>query len=259
MISTIQLINELKKLSNKGVVGVKQSFEDEGVLFDDVVKIKRMCDSSNIFLSIKIGGCEAISDINNCLLLDTDKIVAPMVESEFALQKFVEAVINNIDINTREKMNFYINVESKTAYENLDKILSSPSSKLLSGIVVGRSDLTKSFGYGKQDVVSDEMCKVVTDILTQSKEYGFKTLMGGNIGSSSIDFIKNLHKKKLLNNIETRNVIMDLDKVDINDLDNLIKNALFFESNWLNYKAGYYNKIGNQYIERSKTILDRIS
>ena len=87
MISTIQLINELKKLSNKGVVGVKQSFEDEGVLFDDVVKIKRMCDSSNIFLSIKIGGCEAISDINNCLLLDTDKIVAPMVESEFALQK----------------------------------------------------------------------------------------------------------------------------------------------------------------------------
>ena len=176
MISTIQLTDELKKLSNKGVVGVKQSFEDEGVLFDDVVKMKRMCDSSNIFLSIKIGGCEAISDIKNCLLLQSNKIVAPMIESEFALQKFIEAINNNIDIDKREKMNFYINVESKTAYKNLGKILSSPSSKLLSGIVVGRSDLTKSFGYGKQDVVSSEMCNVVTDILTQSKEYGFKTL-----------------------------------------------------------------------------------
>ncbi len=253
------LIDELKTLKDFGIVGIKQSFEDEGVLFDDVVKMKRICSSLNIFLSVKIGGCEAISDINNSVLLDVDKIVAPMVESEFALQKFVEAVITNVDSDTQEKMDFYINVESKTACENLDKILSSPSSKLLSGIVVGRSDLTKSFGYGKQDVVSPKMCDIVTDILTQSKEYGFKTLMGGNIGSSSIDFIQELHTKKLLNNIETRNVIMDLNKVDIDNLDGLIKNALFFESNWLNYKAEYYNKIGHDYIDRSKTILDRIS
>ena len=255
----IQLINELKDLKNYGVVGIKQSFEDEGVLFDDVVKMKRICDSVGAYISVKIGGCEAISDINNCLLLDVNGIVAPMVESEFALQKFVEAVITNIDIDKRDNINFYINVESKTAYENLDKILSSPSSKLLTGVVVGRSDLTKSFGYGKQDVVSKDMCNIVTDILKQCKDYGFKTLMGGNIGSSSINFIKQLHKDKLLNNIETRNVIMDLSKININNLDNLIKKALFFESKWLNYKAEYYNKIGNEYIERSKTILDRIS
>jgi len=255
----IQLISELKDLKKYGVVGIKQSFEDEGVLFDDVVKMKRICDSAEAYVSVKIGGCEAISDMNNCLSLDVNGIVAPMVESEFALQKFVEAVITNIDIDKRDNINFYINVESKTAYENLDKILSSPSSKLLTGVVVGRSDLTKSFGYGKQDVVSKEMCDIVTDILKQCKDYGFKTLMGGNIGSSSIKFIKQLHKDKLLNNIETRNVIMDLSKVNINNLDNLIKKALFFESNWLNYKASYYNRIGNQYIERSKTILDRIS
>jgi len=254
-----QIVEELKELLNDGVVGIKQSFEDEGVLFDDVVKMKRICDSVGAYVSVKIGGCEAISDINKCLLLDVNGIVAPMVESEFALQKFVEAVITNIDIDRRDNINFYINVESKTAYENLDKILSSPSSKLLTGVVVGRSDLTKSFGYGKQDVVSNEMCEVVTDILKQCKSYGFKTLMGGNIGSSSIGFIKGLYEKNLLNNIETRNVIMDLSKVNINNLDNLIKKALFFESNWLNYKASYYNHIGNQYIERSKTILDRIS
>ena len=255
----MMLVEELKELLNDGVVGIKQSFEDEGVLFDDVVKMKRICDSVGAYVSVKIGGCEAVSDINNCLMLDVNGIVAPMVESEFALQKFVEAVIVNIDISKREKMNFYINVESKTAYENLDKILSSPSSKLLTGIVIGRSDLTKSFGYGKQDVVSNEMCEVVTDILKQCKNYGFKTLMGGNIGTSSIEFIKKLYNKKLLNNIETRNIIIDLEKVKINELGDLIKNSLFFESSWLNYKANYYNKIGGEYIKRSKTILDRIS
>ena len=253
------LIDQLAALKKDGIIGIKQSFEDEGVIFDDVVKMKRICDSVGACVSVKIGGCEAISDINNCLLLDVDGIVAPMVESEFALQKFVEAIITNIDIERRDNIKFYINIESKTAYENLDKILSSPSSKLLTGVVVGRSDLTKSFGYGKQDVVSSEMCGIVTDILKQCKDYGFKTLMGGNIGSSSINFIKQLHKDKLLNNIETRNVIMDLGKVNINNLDNLIKKALFFESNWLNYKASYYNKIGHEYVERSKTILDRIS
>ena len=255
----MMLRKELNELLKRGVVGIKQSFEDEGVLFDDVVKIKRICDSVGAYVSVKIGGCEAISDINNCLLLDVNGIVAPMVESEFALQKFVEAVITNVSNERRENIKFYINIESKTAYENLDKILSSPSSKLLTGVVVGRSDLTKSFGYGKQDVVSSEMCEIVMDILKQCKSYGFKTLMGGNIGTSSIEFIKMLYQKNLLNNIETRNIIVDLNKVEINQLNDLIKNALFFESSWLNYKADYYNKIGNNYLDRSKTILDRIS
>tara|TARA_B100000315_G_scaffold257396_1_gene306105 strand:+ start:926 stop:1588 length:663 start_codon:yes stop_codon:yes gene_type:complete len=220
--------------------------------------MKRICDSVGTYVSVKIGGCEAISDINNCLLLDVNGIVAPMVESEFALQKFIEAVNSNIPIEKRNNLNFYINIETKNAYENLDKILSSPTSKLLTGIVVGRSDLTKSFGYGKQDVISSEMCDVVIDILTQSKEYGFKTLMGGNIGSSSINFIKKIYDVKLLDNIETRNVIIDLNNADIDNLDSLIKDSLLFESNWLNYKADYYSKIGNEYINRSKIIFDRI-
>ena len=253
-----QLVNELKKLKKSGVVGIKQSFEDEGVLVDDVVKMKRICGSLGVFINVKIGGCEAISDINNCLLLGVDGIVSPMIESEFALQKFIEAIIKNIDVNRRKDIKFYINVESKTSYENLDKILSSPPSKLLTGIVVGRSDLIKSFGYGEQDITSLEMCNVVTDILKKSKYYGFRTLLGGNIGNSSSDFIKQLYRDKLLNNIETRNVIIELDKVDIDNLGKLIKESLFFESNLLNYKANYYNKIGKEYFERSKAILDRI-
>ena len=42
-------------------------------------------------------------------------------------------------------------------------------------------------------------------------------------------------------------------------MDDLIKNALLFESQWMQYKAQFYNNIGESYIKRSKTILDRIS
>ena len=83
--------------------------------------------------------------------------------------------------------------------------------------------------------------------------------MGGNIGSSSINFITELYNNKLLNNIETRNVIIDLTKAKIKDLNLLIKESLLFESDWMRYKAEYYNRIGSGYLERSKTILDRIS
>jgi len=250
--------DELKKIMNNGAVGIKQSFEDEGALLDDVVKMRSLCSSAGAFLSVKIGGCEAISDIDSCLLIGADGIVAPMIESEFALQKFGESIISNIHIQKRKNIKFYINIETKTAYENLDDILSSPSSKLLTGIVVGRSDLAKSFGYDKEGTQSPEICAVVIDILKRSKKYDFRTLMGGNIGSSSVGFIKELYASKLLNNVETRNVIIDLDEVSADNLDNLIKSAILFESNWLEYKANYYNKIGRKYTNRSKTILDRM-
>ena len=232
-ISITEITDQLMSLKKSGVVGIKQSFEDEGVILEDVLRIKRLCDKLELKLNVKIGGCEAISDINNCLSLETSGIVAPMIESEFALEKFVESIISNTNDQDRSAIDFFINIESKSAIQNLDKILSSPSSKLLKGIVVGRSDLTKSFN--------------------------FTTIMGGNIGHSSTRFIEDLVADNLLDKIETRNVIVDLAKSGTKDMDDLIKNALLFESQWMQYKAQFYNNIGESYIKRSKTILDRIS
>ena len=54
-------------------------------------------------------------------------------------------------------------------------------------------------------------------------------------------------------------MIVDLTKSGTKDLDDLIKNALLFESQWMQYKAQFYNSIGESYIARSKVILDRIT
>ena len=54
MISITEIANQLETLMGGGVVGIKQSFEDEGVILEDVLKIKRICDSLNLKLNIKL-------------------------------------------------------------------------------------------------------------------------------------------------------------------------------------------------------------
>ena len=245
------LIEKLKYLNKEfNVIGIKQSTEDEGALYSDILTMRRITELCGLKLSVKIGGCEAKNDINFCNKIYSDGIVAPMIESKFALQKFIESVAHLKDIK------FYINIESKTAFENLKQILETPSSKLLSGVVIGRSDLTKSFGFGKDYVDSKEMHKVVEEILILCKNYNIDTLMGGNISLKSIDFIKYLFNKNLLNYVESRNIIIKLtDTKTINP--NMIKSILVFESDWLQYKASYYNDIGNEYTNRSSLILNR--
>lgn len=248
-----QFYDKLIKLKNQGVVGIKQSFEDEGVLDLDLWKISKICKELDLKLSVKIGGCEAISDINRCIDLNVDGIVAPMIESKFALQKFSES-INGFEY----KGDKFINIESIQAYKNLNDILESPASKILSGIVVGRSDLTKSFGYGAQDVMSDKICEVVSSILEKSKSLNLKTYMGGKIGTQSISFIKELFYNGYLNCIETRNVILELNDNNIKDLNNVISHMLEWESMWLERKSNHYNKFSEQYLRRSKEIQDRL-
>jgi len=247
------LISQLKKLKEKyNIIGIKQSFEDEGAILSDVILMRRITELANAKMSVKIGGCEALSDIKACVTMGVNGMVAPMIETEFALQKYIESVyqIKNID--------FYINIESKTAYNNLDNILNSPSSKLLSGIVIGRSDLTKSFGYGKDQVDSKFIQNIVRNILEKCKKYNITTLMGGNISPKSSNFIKKLFKDNLLEYIETRNIIIKLNKENIQNLTPVIKSSLLFESKWLKYKANYYNQIGKEYTDRSNLILNRL-
>ena len=86
-------------------------------------------------LNVKIGGCEARNDIFFCSNLKVDSIVAPMVESSYALKKFIQVV-------PKEYLgNLFINLESKTAFNNKSsrkvsriRIERSPSNTWVEGI-----------------------------------------------------------------------------------------------------------------------------
>jgi hypothetical protein len=227
-----KLTEKLKVLANNyGVIGIKQSFEDEGIEINDLILVRRLTDICNIECFVKIGGCEAKSDINNCIKYGVNNIIAPMIESSFAVSK-----VTDITSKYNKLINSYIVVETKTSFNNLDSILEK-GYNTLKGIVVGRSDFSKSYSIDKTQVDSDFIFDKVKTILLKSKEYNYQTTLGGNISKQSVDFIKKMYFQNLLDKIETRNIVIDLSKIDIENLENVIKLAIEFEIELIKYKS----------------------
>ena len=238
-----KITNHLKKLKNFGVVAIKQSLEDEGASFGDILLMRKITKKLNLKLNIKIGGCEAKNDIYFCTSIGTDGIVAPMVESEYALKKFIQTIPSIF------KGDLYINLESKNAMVNLKKIINTKEFKSLKGVVIGRSDLAGSFNLNKSEVDSGKILKLLKYNLKKIKKKNKLIKMGGSITHKSKKFIMELKKNKLLDRIETRNIELKLNKNSLKNFDNIINLIFNFEKEWLKYK---YSKIKiNKFVKES--------
>ena len=110
-----KIIEKLKRLKKAGVSGVKLSLEDEGSTFEDLKLMRFLTKLTNLDLNVKIGGCEAKNDIMFCKLLKPNSIVAPMVESEYALKKFL------VSVGKKNKLKLLINLEN-ISHNKLSKI-----------------------------------------------------------------------------------------------------------------------------------------
>jgi 4-hydroxy-2-oxoheptanedioate aldolase len=246
------LKTSLEKLKTSyGIIGMKQSFEDEGVLLNDVIAVKRITESCQLDSFVKIGGCEAKSDLFNCIQFGVNNVIAPMVETPFALSKFLDMTAGYAD-----KIKSFVVIESKTAYSNIDSILEQSKGKL-QGIVVGRSDFSKSYNLNKSEVDSSFIYDKVQDVLMKSKNYGYVTILGGNVSTRSTEFIKDMYRKKLLDRIETRNIVIGLNSENVNNIDVTIQKALDFEIEWLQYKLSLSSTLSNEYSERIGLLKNR--
>ena len=74
---------------------LKISLEDEGLTFDQATEIACLSHQNQIPLNIKIGGAEAISDMRFANNIGCIGCVAPMVESSYALHKFISSTYKN--------------------------------------------------------------------------------------------------------------------------------------------------------------------
>lgn len=57
------LVTKLNYLKKFGLVAIKQSLEDEGAGFEDIIIMRKLTKEINLKLNVKIGGCEAKNDI----------------------------------------------------------------------------------------------------------------------------------------------------------------------------------------------------
>lgn len=242
----------LTLLKNFSVVGVKTSFEDEGAHPHSVYKLRNATNKVGLDLNIKIGGAEAKTDFNIAMDMESDSVVAPMIESSFALSKFTE-------YSKHHDITRGINIESKQGILNLGSILDSKYINDIDYICIGRSDLANSYERDENYILSDEFCHVVTDALTTIKHRGLKTCMGGRFDLRSYDFVKFLYENELIDKVETRYIIFKVDENFIGNFENSITHALNFEYEYM--KTLYKDRLSDTegYSRRCDVIKKRLA
>lgn len=245
-------------IENDGLIGIKTSFEDEGASFNETIRLKEVCNQAKTKLTLKIGGPEAIRDIKDSLIIGVKGLVAPMVESEFGLKKFIQSARTYIPSDVLSSIHLNINIETVTAVEKSQKILDIAEAESLYGVTIGRVDLVSSMKKDRNYVNSDEVYSMTKAIFIAAKKKGLKLCLGGAVSVESLSFLKRLHEEGLLDKFETRYAIYD-PTIALRNLPRALSMGQLFELEWLQCKHEYYSALANQDITRIKMIQDRIS
>jgi 4-hydroxy-2-oxoheptanedioate aldolase len=250
----IKMVEVLKDLrDNYDVDGVKAEFEAEGTRLEEALRLKDIVMRANLDLTIKIGGCEAVRDMYECRVIGVERIIAPMIESTYALTKFLDATKLAFPEEERKQIVFGINIETTTACGIFDDMLKSSNLKGLGSIVLGRGDLACSMGLTRDDINSDKVFQLSDPILIKSKKFGFETVIGGGVSKDSIPFFKRFHEG-ILDKFETRKVIFNVKRGIKSNIGEGILKAVGFELLWLKNKRDYYSLIAEEDAIRIKNL-----
>lgn len=111
--------------------------------------------------SVKIGGCEALTDAKLAKNYGVSILMSTMIESRFALEKFLDMAASIYDKEEQKDTRFLINIETLDAYRKIEQILSAENLSLLDGIVIGRTDLSSAIKT--DDVDSTEMLDIAKE------------------------------------------------------------------------------------------------
>lgn len=249
-----KMLEILRYLKNEhDVIAIKAEFEAEGSRTDELVMLNEIIFRADMKLYIKIGGCEAVRDLDQCRLLGASGIMAPMIESPFAMKKFKNAA-KKVYGNDWKDVEWIINAETVTCHEKLDEILDE-AKDFLSTVSIGRVDLSSSMGLSRDEINGDKVYDVASDIAVRSKEKGFLVNFGGGISFNAIPFIQKMYPKN--DRFETRKVVFHATDDEEKLKDGILK-AMEFETLYLKNKCEYYDRMADEDQERLKMMAERL-
>jgi hypothetical protein len=248
-----RMVHTLENLRQEhNVIGVKAEFEAEGTRMEEALRLKEVVTKAGLELTIKTGGCEAIKDMYDARTIGVNTIVAPMIETAYAAKKYVQATKFVFPEEERQDISFYMNIETITGFNNLEDILKSKNSNDISGIVLGRVDMTGSMGLTREDINCEEIFEIANKMAALCQKYNKKFIIGGGVSFHSMPFFKRLPKNSLYK-FETRKIVFDAQKAfEDKNIDKGILKAVGFELMWLKNKRKFYEMI---YKEDEKRIV----
>ncbi len=247
----LEILKYLKEVHN--IIAIKAEFEAEGSRTDELVMLNEIIFRADMKLYIKIGGCEAVRDLDQCKLLGASGIMAPMIESPFAMQKFVNAAKKVYGDNWKD-VEWIINAETTTCHENLDDIFEE-GKDFLSTVSIGRVDLSASLGLTRAEINGDYMFEVTQDIAKRAKNAGYMVNFGGGISFNAIPFIKRMYP--INDRFETRKVVFHGSDDESKLKDGILK-AMEFETLYLKNKCEYYDRMAKEDQARLKMMAERL-
>jgi 4-hydroxy-2-oxoheptanedioate aldolase len=236
---------------NHGATAAKMNFEAEGNRLGEILRMKEIVLSAGVGLTVKIGGCEALTDLRLSKMVGVNSIMGPMIESKFALEKYLAMVGSEYAADELEDIRLLINIETFDGYQKIDQILSASNIGMLHGIVLGRVDLAAPLNI--KDVNAPEIVSLAQDLFAKAKQKSLLCIVGGGMATAkAIPFLKQL--KGLLGGFETGKVVFaDYGKAEAN-MEEGIPMAFKFEYHWYELKQQYYGSIYNEDAAKMKRL-----